>query len=61
MEYEDKEIVCVDCKESFIFTAGEQEFFESKNLTPPRRCKNCRMKKRMAKLNQENQDNEKNY
>ena len=25
--YQDKELVCRDCGESFIFTAGEQEFY----------------------------------
>jgi len=40
--YQDKEIECCDCKQVFIFTAGEQEFFASKNFTPPRRCKPCR-------------------
>lgn len=40
--YQDKEIQCCDCPNKFIFTAGEQEFFASKNFTPPRRCKPCR-------------------
>lgn len=41
-EYEDMEIVCVDCKKPFIFEAGEQKFFAEKGFTPPKRCKPCR-------------------
>lgn len=39
---EDKEITCKDCGGSFIFTAGEQEFFQSKGFSEPVRCKPCR-------------------
>lgn len=39
---EDKEITCKDCGGSFIFTAGEQEFFQSKGFSEPVRCKLCR-------------------
>ena len=41
--YNDKTIVCKDCGQEFIFTAGEQEFFAEKGFTnEPQRCKNCR-------------------
>lgn len=39
---EDKVIKCIGCGQDFTFTAGEQEFFSSKMLLPPRRCKSCR-------------------
>lgn len=39
---EDVKIKCKDCGEEFIFTTGEQEYFEKNNLIPPKRCKNCR-------------------
>ena len=42
----DKQIVCVDCGEEFEFSAGEQSFYKYKGLTEPKRCKNCRSKKR---------------
>ena len=43
MSYTDKTLVCSDCSESFVFTAGEQEFHASKGFTrEPRRCPNCR-------------------
>lgn len=46
MTYEDKTITCVDCGSEFVWSAGEQEFYASKNLSAPTRCKDCRAKKR---------------
>jgi CxxC-x17-CxxC domain-containing protein len=44
---EDRRIICADCGEEFIFTAGEQAFFREKGLTnAPTRCRNCRNKRR---------------
>ena len=43
MSFQDKTINCVDCGQDFIFTAGEQEFYEQRGLTnQPRRCPDCR-------------------
>ncbi|MCE5324237.1 zinc-ribbon domain-containing protein [bacterium] len=39
---QDKELICKDCGESFTFTAGEQEFFQSRGFSEPIRCKTCR-------------------
>ena len=30
--YEDKTLICKECGEEFVFTAGEQEFYEAKAL-----------------------------
>lgn len=39
----DRELTCRDCGSSFVFTAGEQEFYASKGLQhDPVRCPNCR-------------------
>ncbi|MFH0770125.1 MAG: zinc-ribbon domain containing protein [Candidatus Peregrinibacteria bacterium] len=38
----DQEITCRDCGAVFTFTDGEQEFYASKNLSAPQRCKACR-------------------
>jgi len=46
MEYEDKEISCVDCHETFMFTAGDQEFYEAKGFANPKRCRSCRQLKK---------------
>ena len=41
--YEDKTLVCKDCGEEFIFSAGEQEFYAEKGfVNEPQRCKKCR-------------------
>ena len=43
MPYSDKTLTCSDCGNTFTFTAGEQEFHQSKGFTnEPRRCPNCR-------------------
>jgi CxxC-x17-CxxC domain-containing protein len=43
MDYQDRPLQCVDCKQEFIFTAGEQEFYERKGFREvPKRCKPCR-------------------
>jgi hypothetical protein len=45
----DKNIICVDCKQSFVFSAGEQEFFAQKGYSDRKRCKPCADKKKAAK------------
>ena len=40
----DRTLECQDCKQDFVFTEGEQQFFESKEFKDPRRCKPCRDK-----------------
>lgn len=47
----DKELVCKDCGETFIFTAGEQEFYQSKDFPTPKRCKRCRRAKKIGQAN----------
>jgi len=43
MALSDQTLVCRDCNEEFVFTAGEQEFYESHRLTnTPSRCPSCR-------------------
>ena len=39
---EDKQIECADCQRTFTFTAGEQEFYQGRNMSDPKRCKECR-------------------
>src|SRR4030095_15735362 len=46
MEYRDKSLVCVECHQPFIWTAGEQLFYADKNFkTEPKRCKECKSKR----------------
>lgn len=42
----DQQITCRDCGSSFTFTDGEQEFYASRNLSAPQRCKSCRDKRK---------------
>lgn len=46
--YEDKTLVCKECGNEFVFTAGEQEFYAEKGFTnEPQRCKACRQARKM--------------
>jgi hypothetical protein len=43
MSFQNKSIQCSDCGTTFTFTAGEQEFYQSKGFTSePKRCSSCR-------------------
>ncbi|MBQ3074378.1 MAG: zinc-ribbon domain containing protein [Ruminococcus sp.] len=47
--YEDKTLICKDCGEEFIFSAGEQEFYAEKGfVNEPQRCKACRQARKNA-------------
>lgn len=44
--YKDMELVCRSCGQTFIFTAGEQEFYADKGfLNEPTRCPKCRVRR----------------
>ncbi len=44
---EDKTLVCQDCGQEFVFTAGEQAFYQEKGFgNEPKRCKACRDKRK---------------
>jgi CxxC-x17-CxxC domain-containing protein len=48
--YQDKTLVCKDCGNEFVFTAGEQEFYAEKGFeNEPSRCKDCRMAKKNSR------------
>jgi CxxC-x17-CxxC domain-containing protein len=43
MSFQDRTLTCRDCGQQFTFTAGEQEFYQSRGLTnDPGRCPDCR-------------------
>jgi CxxC-x17-CxxC domain-containing protein len=49
VSFEDKTLRCRDCGQDFIFTAGEQEFYQQKGLmNEPGRCAPCRAARRSA-------------
>lgn len=46
MEFVDRLLICADCGQEFIFTAGEQLFFHDKQFkNDPKRCKPCKSKR----------------
>jgi CxxC-x17-CxxC domain-containing protein len=47
----DKTLQCRDCGQSFTFTEGEQEFYNSRGYTEPQRCPECRAAKKAARGN----------
>jgi CxxC-x17-CxxC domain-containing protein len=50
MDYEDKNLQCSDCGNTFVFTAEEQQFFHSKGYTnEPKRCPSCRQARKASR------------
>lgn len=48
---QDRTILCKDCGRDFLFTVGEQEFYERKGfVNVPARCKTCRDTRKRATL-----------
>ena len=39
---EDRTLTCADCNQPFTFSAGEQQFFQERGMSEPKRCKPCR-------------------
>ena len=49
VEFTDRTLVCFQCGQEFVFSAGEQRFFALKNLVnDPRRCKTCKIKRELG-------------
>lgn len=45
--YQDKTMICNECGQEFIFTAGEQEFYAERGFeNEPKKCKDCRDKRK---------------
>ena len=46
----DKSLVCRECGTEFLFTEGEQEFYQKRGLlNEPSRCSECRSARRRAR------------
>lgn len=46
MDFVDRLLLCADCRQEFIFTAGEQLFFVDKQFkNDPKRCKPCKSRR----------------
>lgn len=49
MSYQDKTLTCVECGQSFTFTADDQAFHAQKGFTnEPKRCNACRDARRAS-------------
>ena len=47
MAFEDRTLSCVECNQSFVFTADDQQYHSDKGYTnEPKRCPNCRQARR---------------
>lgn len=56
MDYADKWLVCADCGRQFLWDAGEQAWYQGKNLAnEPKHCKSCRDRRRDERLHQPRQ------
>ena len=42
-------LTCADCNQEFAFTVEEQEFYQQKGYTQPKRCASCRAQNRQGK------------
>ena len=43
MAFEDRSLICRECAAAFVFSAREQEFYESRGFeNEPTRCPDCR-------------------
>ena len=46
--FPDKQLTCVDCEATFTFTKGERYYYASKGLVEPKRCPDCRLKRKFT-------------
>ena len=46
MVFQDRSMVCVECGETFAFSADDQRYHLEKGYTEPKRCPNCRRNRR---------------
>jgi CxxC-x17-CxxC domain-containing protein len=50
MSIAEKTLVCQDCSREFVFTVGEQEFYQEKGFeNEPKRCPDCRREKKQTR------------
>jgi CxxC-x17-CxxC domain-containing protein len=48
-----QKLTCQECGQEFPFSSGEQKFFEEKGFEPPKRCPDCRKKRKTSKPSKE--------
>ena len=51
MAFQDKTLTCVDCGATFVHSAEDQEFFQTKGYTnEPKRCPECRQARKTERF-----------
>ena len=51
MAFEDRDLVCVECNQTFVFTADDQQYHSDKGYTnEPKRCPSCRQARRTNRM-----------
>src|SRR5688572_12125558 len=49
MSFQDRDLTCVECSQSFTFSADDQQYHREKGYTnEPKRCPNCRQARRSS-------------
>ncbi len=49
MSFQDRSLTCVDCSQSFTFSADDQQYHAEKGYTnEPKRCPSCRQSRRSS-------------
>lgn len=47
-KFADVTLTCFDCRKIFTFEKGEQRYFWTKGMPPPKRCPRCRSFRRLS-------------
>lgn len=45
-DFQDQQMTCADCGAEYTFAASEQAFYADKGFSAPKRCPDCRQKKK---------------
>ena len=45
----DRTLTCRDCGQQFVFTAGEQAFYQERGFSDPQRCPTCRQARKQQR------------
>lgn len=53
MSEKNQKLICQDCGREFAFSAGEQKFYQEKGFEPPKRCPDCRKKRKNPSTDKE--------
>lgn len=49
--FQDQQLQCADCGQTFTFSAEDQEFYSQKGYSTPKRCAACRASRKAASNN----------